>query len=157
MASAVASEKLRARLFARMYDNDPGATDPTLASPDGGTTPWSWDLQDYPEGILFGVKPSIAGGALTKVRVLAYENADLSDSTPVEVKTTGTIALDDLSTNGGDQAWLEVHPSEVSHLGAALRYLAVEITHATGTDESVVAVVGLPRFARSGLTATQQA
>jgi hypothetical protein len=160
MASAMATEHLRARLFARSYDNDPGAATAKLASPDGGTTPWSWDLRDFPEGFMSIVKPSIvAGNGITLVRLMAYSDSGLT-ANGTEVKTTGAIQLDNLSANGGDQAVLECSPSEVAALdttGVGLRYLGVEITHADATDESVVTVVALPRHPRTGLTATQQA
>lgn len=160
MASALSVENLRSRLFAKSYDHDPGATTAILASPDGGTTPWVWDLLDYPGGFMAIVKPSIVGGnGITLVRLMAYSNA-AATLNGTEVKTSGAVQLDHLSSAGGDQVVLECLPEEVRQLdtsGVGLRYLAVEITTATATDEAVVTVIALPRHPRSGLTATQQA
>lgn len=160
MASSLASEHTRSRIFAKSYDHDPGSTAAKLASPDGGTTPWVWDIRDFPDGIMFIVKPSIVGGnGITLVRLMAYSDS-AATANGTEVKTTGAIQLDDLSTSGGDQAVLECLPSELRQLdtsGVGLRYLAVEITHATNTDEAVVTAVAHPRLPRTGLTATQQA
>ena len=54
--------------------------------------------------------------------------------------------------------WLEWTADEVSQAGAAsgllLRYITVEITNATNTDEDNLTFVGVPRAPRSGLTAT---
>ena len=161
MASALSVERIRSRIFAKSYDHDPGATTAKLASPDGGTTPWVWDLRDYPEGFGAIVKPSIVGGnGITLVRLMAYTDS-VATADATEIKTSGAVQLDDLSTAGGDQVFLECTPEEVRQIGdaagKALRYLAVEITTSTATDEAVVTVVALPRFPRSGLSATQQA
>src|SRR5688572_14171087 len=113
MASALSVEHLRARLFAKSYDHDPGATTAKLASPDGGTTPWAWDLKDFPDGFMAIVKPSIVGGnGITLVRLLAFSDAALTANS-TEVKTSGAVQLDDLSTAGGDQVVLECLASEV--------------------------------------------
>jgi hypothetical protein len=157
MASAMEVEKLRARLSCKLFDHDPGATTPILASPDGGVTPWVFDMEDFPGGVLVGVKPSVVGGAgISLVRLLASTGSDGTGSV-TEVKTSGALQLDSLSADGGDQAWLECLPSEFAQISESHRYLTVEITMATLTDEAVVCVIGLPRYPRSGLTATQQA
>lgn len=160
MASALASEHLRSTIFAKSYDHDPGATTAVLASPDGGTTPWAWDMRDYPQGLMAVVKPSIVGGnGITLVRLMAYSDSALT-ANGTEVKTTGAIQLDNMSSAGGDQAVLECLPSELNQLDTSsvgLRYIGVEITTSTNTDEAVVTIVALPRFPRTGLSATQQA
>src|SRR5262245_21645244 len=98
MASSVSVEHLRSRIFAKSYDHDPGATTAILASPDGGTTPWVFDMRDYPDGLMAIVKPSIVGGnGITLVRIMAYSDA-AATLNATEVKTSGAVQLDHLSS-----------------------------------------------------------
>lgn len=148
MASAVASEKIGSRIFAKSYDHDPGATTAVLAGPDGGTTIRYLDMKDY---LYFGVlvKPNIvAAGGTTKVEIVA--SADTAFTSVVVIKDSGTVAADALD----DNVFVECTDAEVVQLGATLRYVAARITNATNTDEATVTYIGIPKRAFSGLTAT---
>lgn len=151
---AVTTQRLGSRLFVKSYDHDPGTTNACLASPDGGTTPWYLDMS------LFGCaavmyKPSIIGGTgVTLVRVFASEDTAGATNATL-VKTSGTVAGDSLN----DTVFLEWTAEEIAQLGAAsglsLRYITVEITHGTNTDEGVLTFIGAePRFPRDALSAT---
>ena len=159
MASAISPDLISSALFVRSYDHDPDANTAKLASPDGGTTPWYWDIRDY-IALHVVVKPSIvAAGGVTLVRVLAYTDTALTANGTV-VWTSGTVALDDLSTNGGDQVQQDITAEQVREVDTTkvgLRYLGVEITMATNTDEAVVTIVAIPVRPRLSLSATQQA
>lgn len=159
MATAISPDVLKSALFVKLYDHDPGTTNACLASPDGGTTPWYWDMQSY-HRILFAVKPSIVGGGgLTLARVFASTDV-LGATNATLIYTSGTIALDDMSTSGGDQVVIEITAEQVREVDTSkvgLRYLTLELTQATNTDEAVVCVVGVPVHPRLSLTATQQA
>lgn len=149
----VTPETLGAELFVKSYDHDPGATTAVLASPDGGTTPWYLDMRDYSAaGVM--VKPSIIGGAgVTLVRLFA--STDVAGATNATlIRSSGAVAGDSLN----DVVWVECTAAEFAAAGQAagvdLRYLTVEITCGTNTDEAVVTLVAKPRFPRTGLTAT---
>ncbi len=148
MPSAVATEKIGSGIYLRSYDHDPGGTTAILAGPDGGTTIRYLDLKDYYTiGAL--VKPNIVGGGgATKVELVA--SATTAFSSVVSIKDSGTVAADALD----DNVFLECSAEEVVHLGATMRYVAARITHATGTDESTVTYIGIPKRKYSGLTAT---
>lgn len=148
MASAVASEKIGSGLYVHSYDNDPGATSATLASPDGGTTIRYLDLKDY-SVVAALVKPNIVGGTgVTKVELVA--SATTSFASVTVVKDSGSVAGDSLE----DNVFLECTDAEVIQLGATLRYVAARVTHGTNTDESTVTYIGIPKRAYTGLTAT---
>jgi hypothetical protein len=151
---ALTTQRIGAALFLKSYDHDPGATTAVLLSPDGGTTPVAIDMKNYGAiGAL--VRPTIVGGSgITLVRLMAYSNeACTADGTAI--KTSGTVAADALA----DNVWLEATAEEIAQIadaaGVSLRYLSVEITTSTNTDEANVTILGFqPRFPRDGLTAT---
>lgn len=147
MASAVSSEKIGASLYINSYDHDPGGTSAVLAGPDGGTTIRYLDMKDY-ENFAVQVRPTIAGGALTKVEIVA--SATTAFSSVVVIKDSGTVAADSLN----DTVFLECTASEIVQLGETLRYVAARLTNATGTDEANVTYVAIPKRCYSGLTAT---
>lgn len=159
MATAIAPDVLKSSLLVNLYDHDPGVNTAVLASPDGGTTPWYWDMQLYSR-VLFLVKPTIVGGnGITLVRIFASTDV-LGATNATLIYTTGAIQLDDLSTAGGDHAAYEVTAEqlrEVDTTGVGLRYVTIEITHATNTDEAVVCAVAVPVHPRRALVALQQA
>ncbi len=151
---AVSTERIGSRLFVKSYDHDPGATTAILASPDGGTTPWYMDMSLFGAGAVL-VRPTIVGGSgLTLVRVFASSDvAGASDATLL--KTSGAVAGDSLN----DNVFLEWSAAEIAQLadaaGVELRYVTVELTMATNTDEANVTFIGMdPRFPRTGLSAT---
>lgn len=101
------------------------------------------------------VRPTIVGGSgLTLVRVFASSDvAGASDATLL--KTSGAVAGDSLN----DNVFLEWSAAEIAQLadaaGVELRYVTVELTMATNTDEANVTFIGMdPRFPRTGLSAT---
>jgi hypothetical protein len=150
-ASILASERLGAELFVKSYDVDPGTASAALAAPDGVTTPIYLDMRDYLRaGVM--VRPTIVGGAgITLVRVFA--STDIAGATSATlIKTSGTVAGDSLN----DVIWLEWTADEIAGLaaGLALRYITVEITTGTSTDESNLTFVAVPKAPRTGLTAT---
>ncbi len=150
-ASLLAVEYFGSRLFMKSYDHDPGATTEILASPDGGTTPWYMDMRDYLRGAVL-VRPTIIGGTgLTRVKV--YASTDVLGATSATlIKDSGAVAGDSLN----DAVFLEWQADEIAFLGGtlALRYITVGLTMGTGTDEANVTFIGLPKFPRTGLTAT---
>ena len=159
MASAITPDTIGSRFLTKTYDHDPGANTAVLASPDGGTTPWYWDMQLY-SAIRFIVAPRIvAAGGVTLVR--AFASTDVLGATNATlISTSGTIALDDISTAGGDQYQFEVTAEQLRELDTSnvgLRYVTIEITNATNTDEDVVVAIARAVHPRLSLSATQQA
>lgn len=158
MATAYSPDVLSSRFLMKTYDHDPGANTAVLASPDGGTTPWYWDMLLY-SAIHFIVAPRIvAAGGITLVRffgstdVLGAVNATL-------IATSGVIALDDISTGGGDQYHYDVTAEQLREVDTSkvgLRYVTIEITNATNTDEDVVVAIAQPVHPRLSLSATLQ-
>lgn len=149
----VTPESLGAKLFLKSYDHDPGANTAVLAGPDGGTTPIYLDMRDYLEaGVM--VRPTIVGGAgVTLVRVFA--STDIAGATNATlIRSSGTVAGDSLN----DVVWVEWTAAELAAAGQAagvvLRYITVEITMGTNTDEANVSFLARPRHPRTGLTAT---
>ena len=127
MASAYSPDFLSSALLMKAYDHDPGTTNACLASPDGGTTPWYWDIRDY-LGFHFIVAPRIVGGnGITLVRVLA--STDIAGATNATlIVTSGAIQLDDISTGGGDQYHVDVAAEQVREMDTTkvgLRYLTI--------------------------------
>lgn len=149
MASALTTSKLFSENKVQMFDHDPGATSAKYVTADGGTTIQVADMRDY-EYFAALVKPTIVGGnGITLARIMASASSDMSSA--VEVKTSGAVQADALA----DYIALECTVEELAALGTSLRYLALEITHATATDESAAVYIqsGAKR-ATNGLTAT---
>lgn len=151
---AVTTQRIGSQLFVKSYDHDPGANTAKLASPDGGTTPWSLDMSLFGAGAAM-YKPSIiAGNGVTLMRAFASSDA-LGASNATLLKTTGAVAGDSLN----DTLFLEWTAEEIAQLadaaGVSLRYVTIELTHADATDEGVLTFIGAePRFPRDGLSAT---
>jgi len=150
---AVTTQYFGSRFFIKNYDHDPGATTAVLASPDGGTTPISVDLNSY-HRVAISYRPTIVGGAgVTLVRIMASTDSAGATNATV-IKTSGAVAGDSLN----DTVFLECNAEEVAQIadaaGVSLRYLTFEITHGTSTDEGNLTVIAEPRFPRDALSAT---
>lgn len=148
MASAISTEKFASGTQIDFHDHDPGSTNATLLSADGGTTKVPFDMTDY-GGIAFAAIYT-TGTDITKLEIVAAEDEALTSNLTV-VKDSGTVAADAL----GDFVYLECTAEEIKQLGSDLRYASARITMQTGTDECIVQSIRFnPRFAQSGLTAT---
>lgn len=149
----VTPQYIGSRMFVKNYDHDPGATTAVLASPDGGTTPWYLDMSLFAYGAA-SYRPTIVGGSgVTLVRAFASsDTAGASNATLI--RSSGTVAGDSLN----DTVFLEWTAAEIAALdtsGVGLRYVTIEVTHATSTDEGNLTLIGVePRFPRDGLSAT---
>lgn len=161
--STMAPESLLSRLLHKHFVHDPGATTAILASPDGGTTVYYIDMARL-KRVIIAVAPSIVGGnGITLVRIFASTDA-AGTGTATLVRSSGAIQLDNLdgaSNSGGDCYRTEIHAQEIAQLaaqaGAALRYLTIEITTSTNTDEATVDVIGEGQDAYAAQSATVQA
>jgi len=132
MASALAPTNLLSRFLHKHFVHDPGATTAVLASPDGGTTVYYLDMARIKRALI-AVAPSIVGGAgITLVRVFASVDAAGA--------TNGTL----IRTSGAAS-------------GLALRYVTIEITTSTNTDEATVDIFAEGMDAYAGQSATVQA
>jgi len=163
MASALAPTNLLSRFLHKHFVHDPGATTAVLASPDGGTTVYYLDMARIKRALI-AVAPSIVGGAgITLVRVFASVDAAGATNATL-IRTSGTVALDNLdgaSNSGGDCYRTEIDAQEIAQLGAAsglaLRYVTIEITTSTNTDEATVDIFAEGMDAYAGQSATVQA
>ena len=156
MATAVTSQKLASIMAVTAYDHDPGATTAVVTSPDGGTTKRYVNVQNYGA---FGVlaKPTIAAAnGITLLEIVAAEDATGTNVTVVKAHAASvTDSLD-------EYVWLEVTAEQIKEVGAAAGYnfthAAARLTMATNTDEAAVVYIrAFPRFATTGLTATNTA
>jgi hypothetical protein len=161
-ATALGAHSLLFDFGMKHFIHDPGTTNACLASPDGGTTPYYLDMKGVMKAVI-GVAPTIVGGTgITLVRIFA--SSDIAGAVNATlVKTSGAIQLDNLdgSANGGGDIWrAEVHGQQLRELdpdGAlGLRYLTVEITTSTNTDEAVVTFLTLGMFGFENQSATVQ-
>lgn len=151
MASPQTSNKLFGKIPAALYDHDPGGTSATLCSPDGGTTIRYVDMRDYLAFGVLAMSSALTGNGITLLEIVASATADFSAVTVI--KTSGVVAADAV----GDYVVAECTAEEIAQEGADagvdLRYAAARLTVANAADEAVVAYIGTPRFAYSGLTA----
>lgn len=140
MPSSQENNQLSARMAVKHYDHDPDATTAVDVA-------WV-DARDF-EHYLFSFFRTIGTSALT-MKILANPNSDGS-GTDVIVRTITLAAQPDAV---GDQVFCECTAQEIAALGSTLRYVSLNLTLATGTDEGVVTYVKSgPRFAYNGLTA----
>lgn len=162
MVSALAPKNLLSRFVHKHFVADPGGTTSIFASPDGGTTPYYFDMSRVKRALVL-VAPSIAGGAITLVEV--YASSDVAGATNLTlVRASGVLALDNTdgaANSGGDCYKTEIDAQELAQLGAAsglnLRYLTVKVTNATGTDEYTLDFLGEGMDAFDDQIATVQA
>ena len=162
MATAIAPSSLSARFLHKHFVHDPGAATAVLASPDGGTTVYYLDMARVHRALI-AVAPSIVGGnGITLVRIFA--STDTAGATNATlIKSSGAIQLDNLdgSANSGGDCWrYEVSAQqlrEVDTSGVGLRYVTIEITTSTNTDEATVDLFCEGQDKYAGQSATVQA
>ena len=149
----VTPQRIGSRIFVKNYDHDPGATTAILASPDGGTTPVYLDMSLFAYGAA-SYRPTIIGGAgVTLMR--AFASSDIAGATNATlIRSSGAVAGDSLN----DTVFVEWTADEIAALDTSavgLRYVTIELTHGTNTDEGNLTFVGVePRFPRDALSAT---
>lgn len=138
MAVATSTDKSSSNMAITQYDFDPDGT---------SATDIAWvDMRDYACFICSFFR-TVGTGTLAYT-ILANSESDGSGS-DVEIKSGSAVpnAL-------GDYAFLECTAEELASAGSNLRYVTMNLTFGTGTDEGVVTYVRhSPRFAKSGLTA----
>lgn len=163
MASALAPQSLMYRFLSKRFVHDPGTTNACLASPDGGTTVYYVDMKNV-HRLMLSVGPSIVGGnGITLVRVFVSDDA-AGAVNPILVRTSGAIQLDSLdgASNGGADCYrTEIDAQEIAQLRTAnskpdLRYITIEITTSTNTDEAVIDALIEGLFAFADQSATLQ-
>lgn len=152
MASPTSTNYFNSNLLVQMWDHDPGGTSATLVSPDGGTTVRSVDMRDYSWFAVAAMSSTLTGNGITKLELVAAENAALSTNLTV-IKDSGTVAADAV----GDWVFVECNAAEVAQEGedgsvAALRYVGGRITCQNAADEAVVVFIGCPKRPRLNLT-----
>ena len=148
---AVTPQIIGSQLYVVNRDVDPGTASAALAAPDGVTTPWYLDMSLFNRGMV-KVRPTVGDG-FTLVRVFA--SSDIAGATNATlVRSSGAVVADALA----DEVAIEFSAKEIGALDTSnvgLRYVTVEITHATSTNESNLTFIGSePRFPRADLTAT---
>lgn len=141
MASAVTTTRPTSNIKIKLFDFDPGGSDPV----DIG---WE-DFRDFGWAVI-GFMRSVGTGAVDSFKILANAQSN-GGGTDAEVKAHAAPTVADAV---GDQLFLECLAEELPPLGSSLRYLSGSLELATDTDECVaVYVFGEPRFAYDGLTA----
>lgn len=150
MASPTTTDKVRSNFLFQVWDHDPGGTSATVVSPDGGTTLRYVDMRDYSDFAVIAA-PTVVNDDLTKIEIVA--SADTAFSAVTVIKDSGTIAADAI----GDWAIQACTAAEVAQEGADagvdLRYVAGRITHANGSDESLVVYFAIPNNPKLNRTA----
>lgn len=150
MASPTETDKIRSRFLFELWDHDPGTTDALVVSPDGGTTLRYVDMRDYTDFAVIAA-PTVFNDDLSLLEIVASATTDFSAVTVI--KTSGTIAAD----AAGDWAIETCTEAEVAQeaadAGADLRYVAGRLTHANGSDESLVVYFACPKRPQKDLTA----
>jgi len=137
MAVATSTDQSSSIMAITQYDHDPDAT---------SAVDVAWvDMRDYGKFIASFFR-TVGTSALT-YKILANSASDGSGS-DVEIKS-GSAAPDAV----GDYAFLECTAEELLSAGTDLRYVTLNLTLATGTDEGVVTYIrSCPRHSYAGLT-----
>ena len=152
MASPTETDTIRGRYLQQMWDHDPGAATAILVSPDGGTTVRSIDMRDFSDFSVSVMTTILGGNGVTKVEIVAADNAALSTNLVV-IKDSGTVAADAL----GDWVIETCTAAEVQQEGADNstnpRYVGGRITCENAGDEAVVHYFAIPNRPRLDLTA----
>lgn len=136
MATVQTNQKWRSRNAMSVYDHDPGTTDATIVSPDGGTTKRYVDMRDYG---LFVVNcmVTVGTGGVTAVSIVGAEDSSGTNQTTIKTIASGVDA-DAL----GDFICGEVTAEQIAAAGAAagynLRYCSALITCGNSADEALV-------------------
>lgn len=150
MASPTTTDRVRSNFLFQVWDHDPGVTDATLVSPDGGTTIRYVDMRDYSDFAVIAA-PTVFNDDLTKLEIVA--SATTAFSAVTVIKDSGALTADAI----GDWAIQACTAAEVAQEGAdagvELRYVAGRLTHANGSDESLVIYFGIPNNPNLDLTA----
>lgn len=137
MAVATVTDKSSSNMAITQYDLDPDATTAT----DVG---WV-DMRDWGAVIMSFFRT--VGTSDVTYKILANSASDGSGS-DVEIKV-GTADPDAV----GDYCFLECTSEELLSAGSGLRYVTLNVTFATGTDEGVVTYIrSMPRHAQASLT-----
>lgn len=116
----------------------------------GGTGNGTWlDMRDY-GSLLIGILKTVGTGAVNSIKVLGNTASDGS-GTDFEIKTkTPAAALNAV----GEYAFVEIRAEDLRQGGANYRYVALNVTLATGTDTlTAVYIFGEPRWAQKTLSA----
>lgn len=146
MATPQENECFLANNKVTQYDFDPDGT---------SATEIAWvDMRDYGEAT-FAFFRTVGTSALTW-RILANPASDGSGTDVViKTKTLTSSEPDAVGDYVFQSITAEQIAQEASDAGVAgVRYVTLELTFATGTDEGVVTYIrSKPRFAYSGLTA----
>lgn len=151
MATVQSREHWGSRNAYAVYDHDPGTTDATLVSPDGGTTKRFVDMRDYEEFVVIA-NVTIGTGGVTTVAIVAAEDTSGTGQTTI-VTVGGALDADAL----GDFIKAECSAEQIAAAGAAagynLRYASALITCGNSADEALVSFIraGAKR-ATTGLT-----
>lgn len=150
---AVTVQRIGSKCIIKLMDVDPDSNSAALAAPDGVTTPWYFDLQ-LAGLLLVGYRPTVGNG-ITLMRLFA--SVDIAGATSATlIATSGAVVADALA----DQVFLEITAEQVAQIADAaglptLRYITVELTHATNTNEGCLLFVGCEaRYPRDALTTT---
>lgn len=136
MASAVAEQFIRSRHKIEVWDHDPGTTDATVTTPDGGTTQRWVDMRDHERLAAICITTVKGGNGPVKLEIVAAE--DTAGTNVQVIKDSGTVAPDALC----DWVIQECSADEIAQAGAAggyaLRYAAARITTHHSGDEAVI-------------------
>lgn len=154
MASAVTIQKLFANAMIQMWDHDPGTTDATITSPDGGTTKRYVAMKDF-EGFAAMVMTSVSASSSGPSLVEIVGATDATGTNATAIVTSGTVDADAV----GDWVAVECTAAQINEVGKAAGYnfthVGVRITTSNAGDECVVTYIRhAPRFAYKDLTAT---
>lgn len=151
MASPQASQRFLSRNAITRVDHDPGSTDATLASADGGTTLNYYDMQNYGRFAVLATNQALTGAGITKVEIVASATTTFSSVTVI--KDSGTVAADALADWVALECSAEEVAQEAADAGANLRYVTARLTVANAADESCVFLIASePRFSDLNLT-----
>lgn len=150
MTSAVANDLIRSALKIELLDHDPGSTNATITSPDGGTTLRTVDMSIVKALAVAAILTVPAAGGITLLEIIASASEDMSS--PEVIKTSGAIAADAT----GDWAILECDAAEVRQAGETagklLRHVAARLTCSNAGCEAVVMHLHLPVHKHKDLT-----
>lgn len=154
MATAVTTQKLRAKHAIEMWDHDPGTASALITSPDGGTTKRYVAMKNYERFFAAAMATVIAGGGtgITLIEIVAAE--DSSGTNITVILASAAIQAD----AQGDWACLEVTAEQIIEVGKAAGYafthVGLRITCNNSGDEAAVLYVRSgAKFPQDALTA----
>lgn len=146
MASSLDSKKLSTENYQRSVDCDPDATTAFYATLPGGV--W-FDMRDF-GALMVQFFRTVGTSDLQTFAIFAATDSAGTNPTEIKVRTVDPDAV-------GDQVFIECVAQEIAHIGATLglklRYVALKLQFATGTDEGVATYTfGHARYPADGLT-----